>query len=39
MDGSLLTDAFGHHVWATLRLIDTCRSLTPAQLATPVPGT
>lgn len=39
MNGSLLRDAFAHHVWATLRLIDTCRALTPAQLATPVPGT
>ena len=39
MDGSLLRDAFGHHVWATLRLIDACRQLEPEQLATSVPGT
>lgn len=35
---SLLSDAFEHHVWATLRLLDACRSLTPEQLAAPVPG-
>jgi uncharacterized damage-inducible protein DinB len=34
-----LSDAFAHHVWATLRLIDTCRPLTNEQLATAVPGT
>ena len=39
MNGSLLRDAFGHHVWATLRLIDACRSLDREQLATSVPGT
>ena len=39
MSGSLLDDAFAHHVWATLRLIDTCLSLTPEQLDAPVPGT
>jgi uncharacterized damage-inducible protein DinB len=39
MNKSLLTDAFGHHVWATLRLIDACLPLTPDQLGTPVPGT
>jgi uncharacterized damage-inducible protein DinB len=39
MSGSLLDDAFAHHVWATLRLIDTCLSLTPEQLNAPVPGT
>lgn len=31
--------AFAHHVWATLRLIDTCGSLTPEQLDAGVPGT
>lgn len=36
---SLLADAFDHHVWATLRLIDTCLALDPEQLATTVPGT
>ena len=39
MGRSLLDDAFAHHVWATLRLIDACRSLTPEQLNAPVPGT
>ncbi len=39
MGRSLLDDAFAHHVWATLRLIDACRSLTPGQLNAPVPGT
>ena len=39
MTRSLLDDAFAHHVWATLRLIDACRSLTPEQLEAPVPGT
>ncbi len=39
MTTSLLADAFGHHAWATERLIDACGSLTPEQLATPVPGT
>ncbi len=39
MNGSLLADAFAHHVWATLRLIDVCRTLRPEQLATTVPGT
>ena len=35
----ILADAFGHHVWATLRLIDACLCLTDEQLAAPVPGT
>jgi uncharacterized damage-inducible protein DinB len=39
MTKSDLEDAFGHHVWATLRLMDVCASLTPGQLASPVPGT
>ena len=39
MNGSLLTDAFGHHVWATLQIIDVCSGLTEEQLATTVPGT
>jgi uncharacterized damage-inducible protein DinB len=33
------SDAFAHHVWATIRLIDACLPLTEAQLATVVPGT
>ncbi len=39
MTGSDLDDAFAHHVWATLQLIDVCSSLGPEQLASPVPGT
>lgn len=36
---SPLTDAFEHHAWATLRVLDACVSLTDQQLATNVPGT
>ena len=32
-------DAFAHHVWATVRLLDTCLALPREQLATSVPGT
>lgn len=39
MNGSLLKDAFGHHVWATMTLIDTCLELDPGQLQMAVPGT
>ena len=39
MTTSLLTDAYRHHAWATLRLLDACSGLTDAQLATTVPGT
>jgi uncharacterized damage-inducible protein DinB len=39
MTRSMLDDAFGHHVWATLRLIDACAALPPEQLETSVPGT
>jgi uncharacterized damage-inducible protein DinB len=39
MNRSLLDDAFAHHVWATLRLIDTCLELTPDQLNASAPGT
>ena len=39
MTKPLLEDAFGHHVWATLELIDACLPLSPEQLATTVPGT
>ncbi len=34
-----LADAFGHHSWATLRVIDACLELNPEQLDTAVPGT
>jgi uncharacterized damage-inducible protein DinB len=36
---SLLEDAFAHHVWATVRLIDACADLTAQQLQHVVPGT
>jgi uncharacterized damage-inducible protein DinB len=39
MSRPLLGDAFAHHVWATLRLIDACLALSPEQLGTAVPGT
>ena len=39
MSRSLLEDAFAHHVWATLRLIDACLALNAEQLGTAVPGT
>jgi uncharacterized damage-inducible protein DinB len=39
MSRSLLDDAFAHHIWATLRLLDTCLALSPEQLETAVPGT
>jgi uncharacterized damage-inducible protein DinB len=39
MSTPLLGDAFAHHVWATLRVIDACLPLTPEQLGTMVPGT
>ena len=38
MSRSLLDDAFGHHVWATVRLIDECLKLNPLQLETTVIG-
>ena len=39
MPSPLLADAFGHHVWATIRVLDACSALDDAQLATTVPGT
>jgi len=39
MKRSLLADAFAHHVWATLRMIDACIGHTQEELATAVPGT
>ncbi len=39
MTRSLLEDAFGHHVWATLRLLDTCQGLSSDQLEAEAPGT
>jgi uncharacterized damage-inducible protein DinB len=39
MTKSLLEDAFAHHVWATLKLMDTCSTLTPEQMSAGAPGT
>jgi uncharacterized damage-inducible protein DinB len=39
MSSPLLADAFRHHVWATIRLLDTCAALDEEQLGTAVPGT
>ena len=39
MPSPLLDDAFAHHVWATIRVLDACAGLDDAQLATTVPGT
>jgi len=39
MSRPILADAFGHHIWATLRVIDVCAALPPEQLQTTVPGT
>ena len=36
---TLLADAFAHHVWATIRVLDACAGLDTAQLTTTVPGT
>jgi uncharacterized damage-inducible protein DinB len=36
---SPLADAFGHHVWATVQVLDACAVLGDEQLALPVPGT
>ncbi len=39
MKTSLLGDAFAHHTWATLQVMDACDALSVEQLATTVPGT
>lgn len=39
MTRTVLHDAFDHHVWATIRVIDACLALPPEQLDTAVPGT
>jgi uncharacterized damage-inducible protein DinB len=36
---SPMQDAFAHHVWATIRVIDACATLEPHQLQTAVIGT
>jgi uncharacterized damage-inducible protein DinB len=39
MSRAMLEDAFAHHAWATLRVIDACLPLSQEQLGTAVPGT
>jgi uncharacterized damage-inducible protein DinB len=39
MPAPVLADAFRHHTWATIRLIDACAALDDTQFATTVPGT
>jgi uncharacterized damage-inducible protein DinB len=39
MNGLVLRDAFAHHVWATVALIDVCRALDAEQLEATAPGT
>jgi uncharacterized damage-inducible protein DinB len=39
MPRSVLADAFDHHVWATLQVLDVLAPLGEEQLATNVPGT
>jgi uncharacterized damage-inducible protein DinB len=35
----MLRDAFEHHIWATIRVLDACSELSADQGATVVPGT
>ena len=39
MTRPILADAFAHHVWATITLIDACSALDPAQLDASAEGT
>src|SRR5258707_12772110 len=39
MTDPIVAEAFGHHLWATRRILDACLPLTDEQLATNVPGT
>jgi uncharacterized damage-inducible protein DinB len=39
MSDSLMDDAFAHHAWATLQLLDACIALDEEQLEMAVPGT
>jgi uncharacterized damage-inducible protein DinB len=39
MPTPILADAFAHHVWASIRVLDACATLDDEQLATTVPGT
>lgn len=39
MNLSVLNDAFAHHVWATLQLLERCAVLSDDELAQPIAGT
>jgi uncharacterized damage-inducible protein DinB len=39
MTKTLLDDAFAHHMWATLQVMDVCAGLEPEQLEATAPGT
>jgi uncharacterized damage-inducible protein DinB len=39
MPSPILADAFRHHIWASIRVLDACATLDDTQLATAVPGT
>jgi uncharacterized damage-inducible protein DinB len=39
MTKTLLDDAFAHHMWATLQVMDVCAELDPEQLEATAPGT
>jgi len=39
MPSPILADAFRHHIWASIRVLDACATLDDTQLATTVPGT
>jgi uncharacterized damage-inducible protein DinB len=39
MRPSIMHDAFAHHAWATIQVLDACASLDAEQLETAVPGT
>ncbi len=39
MTNPVLADAFAHHSWATVTIIDACRALDAEQLARTMPGT
>lgn len=39
MSRSALADAFAHHIWATVRVLDACAALSAEQLGTIVPST
>ena len=39
MTKTLLDDAFAHHMWATLQVMDVCAGLDPDRLEATAPGT